>query len=80
MNRGEQPKRLAAWLIFVYTIVFSVLGIDLAMALIAALVQPGVRRLLLHLGSVPGRRRMALHPATVDDPTPGPANCTISPS
>jgi hypothetical protein len=33
MKRGRQPKRLAAWLIFVYTIVFSILGIDLAMAL-----------------------------------------------
>lgn len=33
MNRGKQPKRLAAWLIFTYSIVFSVLGIDLAMAL-----------------------------------------------
>ena len=33
MNRGRQPKRLAAWLIFAYGLVFSVLGIDLAMAL-----------------------------------------------
>lgn len=33
MNRGKQPRRLAAWLIFAYSIVFSVLGIDLAMAL-----------------------------------------------
>ncbi len=33
MRRGERPPRLAAWLIFVYTIVFSLLGIDLAMAL-----------------------------------------------
>lgn len=33
MNRGRQPKRLAAWLIFIYSIVFSILGIDLAMAL-----------------------------------------------
>jgi hypothetical protein len=33
VRRGGQPKRLAAWLIFVYTITFSVLGIDLAMGL-----------------------------------------------
>ncbi len=33
MRRGEQPKKLAAWLIFVYTIVYSILGIDLAMGL-----------------------------------------------
>lgn len=33
MRRGEQPKKLAAWLIFVYTIVYSLLGIDLAMGL-----------------------------------------------
>jgi hypothetical protein len=29
----DPPKRLAAWLIFIYTIVFSILGIDLAMGL-----------------------------------------------
>jgi len=33
MNRDKQPRRLAAWLIFIYSIVFSILGIDLAMAL-----------------------------------------------
>ena len=33
MRRGEQPKKLAGWLIFVYTIVYSILGIDLAMGL-----------------------------------------------
>ncbi len=33
MWRGRQPKRLAAWLIFIYSIAFSVLGIDLAMGL-----------------------------------------------
>jgi hypothetical protein len=33
VKRGGQPKRLAAWLIFTYAIVFSILGIDLAMAL-----------------------------------------------
>jgi hypothetical protein len=33
MSRGRQPKRLAAWLIFIYSIVFSILGIDLAMGL-----------------------------------------------
>jgi hypothetical protein len=33
MRRGRQPKRLAAWLIFIYCIVFSILGIDLAMGL-----------------------------------------------
>ncbi|MGE5296965.1 MAG: hypothetical protein ACM3VT_19250 [Solirubrobacterales bacterium] len=33
MNRGRQPKRLAAWLIFIYSVVFSILGIDLGMAL-----------------------------------------------
>ncbi len=33
MWRGRQPKRLAAWLIFIYSIVFSILGIDLAMGL-----------------------------------------------
>jgi hypothetical protein len=33
MDRGGQPKRLAAWLIFIYSIVFSILGIDLAMGL-----------------------------------------------
>jgi hypothetical protein len=33
MGRGEQPRRLAGWLIFVYTIVYSLLGFDLAMGL-----------------------------------------------
>jgi len=33
MRQGRQPKRLAAWLIFIYSIVFSILGIDLAMGL-----------------------------------------------
>jgi hypothetical protein len=33
MKQGRQPKRLAAWLIFIYSIIFSILGIDLAMAL-----------------------------------------------
>jgi hypothetical protein len=33
MKRGRQPTRLAAWLIFTYSIVFSILGIDLAMGL-----------------------------------------------
>jgi len=33
MSRGRQPKRLAAWLIFIYCIVFSILGFDLAMGL-----------------------------------------------
>jgi hypothetical protein len=33
MKKGRHPTRLAGWLIFVYTIVFSILGIDLAMAL-----------------------------------------------
>ena len=33
MTHGRQPKRLAAWLIFTYTIAFSILGIDLAMGL-----------------------------------------------
>jgi hypothetical protein len=33
MRRGDRPKKLAGWLIFVYTIVFSILGIDLAMGL-----------------------------------------------
>lgn len=33
MKRGAQPKRLAAWLIFIYCIAFSILGIDLAMSL-----------------------------------------------
>jgi hypothetical protein len=33
MRRGTRPKRLAGWLIFIYTIVYSFLGIDLAMGL-----------------------------------------------
>ncbi len=33
MHRGERPRKRAAWLIFVYTIVYSILGIDLAMGL-----------------------------------------------
>ncbi len=33
MRRGDRPRKLAAWLIFTYAIVFSILGIDLAMAL-----------------------------------------------
>jgi len=33
MKQGRQPKRVAAWLIFIYCIVFSILGIDLAMGL-----------------------------------------------
>jgi len=33
MHRGKRPKRLAGWLIFIYTIVYSFLGIDLAMGL-----------------------------------------------
>jgi hypothetical protein len=33
MRNGQRPKRLAAWLIFTYSIVFSILGIDLAMSL-----------------------------------------------
>ncbi len=33
MRRGQRPKRLAGWLIFIYTIVYSFLGIDLAMGL-----------------------------------------------
>ena len=33
MGRGERPKKLAGWLIFVYTIVYSLLGFDLAMGL-----------------------------------------------
>jgi hypothetical protein len=33
MRRGERPKKLAGWLIFVYATVYSFLGIDLAMGL-----------------------------------------------
>jgi hypothetical protein len=33
MQRGDRPQRRAGWLIFVYAIVFSLLGIDLAMGL-----------------------------------------------
>lgn len=33
MRRGKQPQRLAGWFIFIYTIVYSFLGIDLAMGL-----------------------------------------------
>ncbi len=33
MRRGRRPRRLAGWLIFIYTIVYSFLGIDLAMGL-----------------------------------------------
>jgi hypothetical protein len=33
MRRGDRPRKLAGWLIFVYAIVFSILGIDLAMGL-----------------------------------------------
>jgi len=33
MRRGEQPRKLAGWLIFVYAIVYSLLGFDLAMGL-----------------------------------------------
>ncbi len=33
MHRGERPRRLAGWLIFIYTIVYSFLGLDLAMGL-----------------------------------------------
>jgi len=33
MKTGRQPKSLAAWLILTYSLVFSVLGIDLGMAL-----------------------------------------------
>ena len=33
LRRGARPQKLAAWLIFVYTVVFSLLGIDLAMGL-----------------------------------------------
>jgi hypothetical protein len=33
VRKGRQPKRLAAWLIFIYSIAFSILGFDLAMAL-----------------------------------------------
>ncbi len=33
MRRGTRPKRLAGWLIFLYAIVYSFLGIDLAMGL-----------------------------------------------
>jgi hypothetical protein len=33
MKTGQRPKRLAASLIFIYSIVFSILGIDLVMAL-----------------------------------------------
>jgi hypothetical protein len=33
MRHGTRPKRLAGWLIFIYTIVYSFLGIDLAMGL-----------------------------------------------
>jgi len=33
MRKGERPQKLAGWLIFVYAIVFSLLGIDLAMGL-----------------------------------------------
>jgi hypothetical protein len=33
MHRGDRPRKLAAWLIFAYAIVFSILGIDLAMGL-----------------------------------------------
>jgi hypothetical protein len=33
LRRGERPHKRAAWLIFVYTIVYSLLGIDLAMGL-----------------------------------------------
>jgi hypothetical protein len=32
-KKEDPPRKLAAWLIFVYTIVFSILGIDLAMGL-----------------------------------------------
>jgi hypothetical protein len=35
MKNGKRPTKLAGWLIFVYAIVFSILGIDLAMALAA---------------------------------------------
>ena len=33
MKRGRQPRKLAAWLILAYAIAFSILGIDLGMAL-----------------------------------------------
>jgi hypothetical protein len=33
MRRPDQPRKLAGWLIFVYTIVYSLLGLDLAMGL-----------------------------------------------
>ena len=33
MGQGERPRKLAAWLIFVYAIVYSLLGFDLAMGL-----------------------------------------------
>jgi hypothetical protein len=33
MKRADPPRRLAAWLIFAYSLVFSLLGFDLAMAL-----------------------------------------------
>lgn len=33
MRRGDRPQRLAAWLVFAYAIVFSILGLDLAMGL-----------------------------------------------
>jgi hypothetical protein len=35
MNKGKRPTKLAGWLIFIYTIVFSIIGIDLAMSLMA---------------------------------------------
>ncbi len=34
-KRGKRPTKLAGWLTFIYTIVFSILGIDLAMSLMA---------------------------------------------
>jgi len=33
MRRGDRPRRRAAWLIFIYAVVFTILGIDLAMGL-----------------------------------------------
>jgi hypothetical protein len=31
MRKGERPRKLAAWLIFAYAVVFTILGLDLAM-------------------------------------------------
>ena len=61
MGRGERPKKLAAWLIFVYAIVYSLLGIDLAMGLDPHWYSHRIRDLFLHLRDCtsPSRRGLS---------------------